>query len=69
MPGSRAWSDGVTALGVTTVAGGHTPEMRGERLAEAFDLVRRLPTMPPAALLGQAALDALLAGAADAQAA
>ncbi len=53
--------DAVAALGMTTVAGGHTAALRGERLHEAFRLVRQLPDLPPAELLGQADLDAMLA--------
>lgn len=53
--------DDVVALGITTVAGGHTAAIRGERLAEAFRLVRTLPSLPEAALLGQDDLDSILA--------
>jgi flavorubredoxin len=52
--------DEVTALGITTVAGGHTAAIRGERLDEAFRLLRTLPTLPEAPLLGQDDLDAIL---------
>jgi hypothetical protein len=60
----QAAVDVVAALGATTVAGGHTPALRGPRLAEAFELVRRFPSLPEAELLGQVDLDAILAGAA-----
>jgi flavorubredoxin len=53
--------DAVAKLGITTVAGGHTAPLRGERLAEAFRLVRSLPHLPPVDLPGQADLDALIA--------
>jgi flavorubredoxin len=53
--------DEVESLGITTVAGGHTAAIRGERLAEAFRLVRTLPTLPEAPLLGQDDLDSILA--------
>ena len=52
--------DDVESLGITTVAGGHTAAIRGERLAEAFRLVRTLPSLPAAPLLGQDDLDAIL---------
>jgi flavorubredoxin len=53
--------DEVQSLGITTVAGGHTGALRGERLQEAFRLVRTLPSLPSAPLLGQDDLDAILA--------
>jgi flavorubredoxin len=66
----QAAVDAVVALGATTVAGGHTPALRGDRLVEAFDLVRRLPSLSEVEWLGQADLDAILAGpGADAEAA
>lgn len=37
----------VQDLPITVVAGCHTPAIRGERIAEAFDLLRRLPTIEP----------------------
>ena len=52
--------DDVVALGITTVAGGHTAAIRGERLAEAFRLLRTLPSLPDAPLLGQDDLDTIL---------
>ncbi len=59
----QAAVDAVASLGATTIAGGHTPPLRGRRLTEAFELVRRLPSLPPAELLAQADLDAMLAQA------
>lgn len=53
--------DDVESLGITTVAGGHTASISGERLTEAFRLVRTLPSLPDAPLLGQDDLDAILA--------
>lgn len=53
--------DDVVALGITTIAGGHTAAIRGERLTEAFRLLRTLPSLPEAPLLGQDDLDAILA--------
>lgn len=50
----------VLSLGITTVASGHSGALRGERLAEAFRLIRRIPTLPAAPLLGQADLDGIL---------
>jgi hypothetical protein len=56
-----AYIDSVAGLGMTTVASGHSAALRGERLDEAFRLVRTLPTLPPVDLPGQADLDALVA--------
>lgn len=56
-----AYIDSVAALGMTTVASGHSAALRGERLDEAFRLLRTLPTLPAVALPGQADLDALVA--------
>jgi flavorubredoxin len=53
--------DDVVALDIAAVAGGHTAAIRGARLAEAFRLVRTLPSLPEAPLLGQDDLDAILA--------
>ena len=39
--------DEVTSLGITTVAAGHSAALHGERLAEAFRLIRTLPSLPP----------------------
>jgi flavorubredoxin len=52
--------DEVAALGITTVASGHSGALSGERLAEAFRLIRTLPSLPAAPLLGQDDLDAIL---------
>jgi flavorubredoxin len=52
--------DDVLALGITTVASGHSAALSGERLAEAFRLIRTLPTLPEAPLLGQDDLDGIL---------
>ena len=57
----NAYIDQVEGLGATTVASGHSAALHGERLAEAFRLVRTIPTLPEADLPGQADLDALLA--------
>jgi flavorubredoxin len=52
--------DEVVSLGITAVASGHSGALRGERLADAFRLIRTLPNLPAAPLLGQADLDAIL---------
>jgi len=52
--------DEVVALGITTVASGHSAPLRGQRLDEAFRLIRTLPSLPAAPLMGQADLDAIL---------
>jgi flavorubredoxin len=56
-----AYVDEVAALGITTVAAGHSAAIRGARLDAAFALIRTLPTLPAADLPGQADLDSLLA--------
>ena len=53
--------DDVVSLGITTVASGHSGALSGDRLAEAFRLIRTIPTLPAAPLLGQADLDSILA--------
>ncbi|MFN0091744.1 MAG: MBL fold metallo-hydrolase [Acidimicrobiales bacterium] len=53
--------DAAARLGATTVASGHSAPLRGERLQEAFTLLRRLPHLPEAELPSQSDLDALLA--------
>jgi flavorubredoxin len=52
--------DEVAALGPSVVASGHSAALRGERLAEAFRLLRTIPSLPAAPLLGQVDLDAIL---------
>ena len=56
-----AYVDEVAALGMTTVASGHSAALRGERLAEAFRLIRTIPSLPAAPLPGAADLDAMIA--------
>jgi flavorubredoxin len=53
--------DGVAGLGMTTVASAHSATLRGDRLQDAFGLVRQIAAMDPVALPGQADLDAILA--------
>jgi flavorubredoxin len=55
-----AYVDEVAALGPTVVASGHSAALRGERLAEAFRLLRTIPSLPAAPLLGQPDLEAIL---------
>jgi flavorubredoxin len=57
----QAHVDEVEALGISTVASGHSAALRGDRLAEAFRLVRTLPSLPAVTDATQADLDALLA--------
>jgi hypothetical protein len=52
--------DEVAALGPSVVASGHSAALRGDRLAEAFRLLRTIPSLPAAPLLGQPDLDAIL---------
>jgi len=56
-----SYVDRVEALGATTIASGHSAALRGERLTEAFRMIRSLPSLPDAELLGQLDLDAILA--------
>lgn len=53
--------DAVAALGMTAVASAHSATLRGQRLHEAFALVRHVASMDPVPLPGQADLDAILA--------
>jgi flavorubredoxin len=57
----NSYVDDVVSLGITTVASGHSGALSGERLAEAFRLIRTLPSLPAAPLLGQPDLEAILA--------
>ncbi|MFN0026123.1 MAG: MBL fold metallo-hydrolase [Acidimicrobiales bacterium] len=57
----NATIEAVAALGATTITGGHTAALRGQRLQRAMDLLRRLPHLPEAQVPGQADLDAILA--------
>ena len=56
-----AYVDRVEALGATTIASGHSAALRGGRLTEAFRMIRSIPSLPEAELLGQTDLDAILA--------
>lgn len=39
--------DALSAAGITTVTGAHTPAITGSRVAEAFDLLRVVPDLAP----------------------
>jgi flavorubredoxin len=54
----RAVVDDFQRLGAEVAAGCHTPVLHGHRLAEAFDLLRQLPDVPPWQEFTQADLDA-----------
>lgn len=53
--------DAVEALGARTVASAHGPVLRGERLDDAFDRLRKLAGAPIIPTPGQELLDTLLA--------
>ena len=53
--------DAVEALGARTVASAHGPVLRGERLDDAFDRLRKLAGRPIIPTPGQELLDSLLA--------
>jgi flavorubredoxin len=56
--------DRIQALGMTTIAAAHSPLISGESVGKAFDLARQLPLIPPPPVPDQAALTAILSGAA-----
>jgi flavorubredoxin len=62
----NALVDSVADLRPSVVIAGHSPALSGDRLATGFERLRQLPGRPCAAELGQADLDAMLAGAAAA---
>lgn len=53
----RAVVDDVQRLGAEVIAGCHSPVLHGRRIAEAFDLLRQLPGVPPWQEFTQADLD------------
>jgi flavorubredoxin len=55
--------DAVRRLGATTMAGCHSPVLRGRRIDEAFDLIRQLPALDPWREFDQSDLDGWLATA------
>ncbi len=58
----------VRSLDAKTIAGAHGPVLRGERLAEAFELMLKAPAEGPARTPGQAVLEQILAQIAGAPA-
>ncbi len=48
-------------LGMTTIAGCHTPVIEGDRIAQAFDIVRGFPGTEPPPLPDQSVLDEIIA--------
>jgi flavorubredoxin len=55
--------DAVRRLGMTTIASCHAPVLRGQRVDQAFDLLRQLPTLNPWREFDQSDLDGWLADA------
>ncbi len=55
--------DAVRRLGATTMAGCHSPVLRGQRIDEAFNLMRQLPALDPWREFDQSDLDGWLADA------
>ena len=55
--------DGIERLGADVIAGCHNPVLRGPRVAEAFDLLRQLPSIPAWSEFTQADLDSWMAAA------
>jgi flavorubredoxin len=55
--------DAVRRLGATTIAGCHTPVLRGRRVEQAFELLRQLPSLDPWREFDQSDLDGWLAAA------
>jgi flavorubredoxin len=55
--------DAVRRLGATTMASCHSPVLRGQRIDEAFDLMRQLPALDPWREFDQSDLDRWLADA------
>jgi flavorubredoxin len=59
----RAVVDDVEGLDAEVIAGCHSPVLRGPRIAEAYDLLRRLPEIPAWSEFTQADLDSWMAAA------
>lgn len=55
--------DAVRRLGATTMAGCHSPVLRGRHIDEAFDLMQQLPNLDPWREFDQTDLDGWLAAA------
>lgn len=51
----------IEQLGVTTIAGAHTPTIPSTHLDQAFTMLRAMPTTPAPPMPDQAALDQMLA--------
>jgi flavorubredoxin len=52
--------DRTQRLEISTLAACHSPVIRGSKIGEAFDMIRKLPQMDPAPQPGQPDLDALM---------
>src|SRR3954469_1112907 len=57
----QAHCDAVRAMGINVAVGAHGVALHGDQIDSAYELYKELPYLPPAELLGQADLDALLA--------
>ena len=53
--------DGIQSLDIKTIAGCHTPVIEGPHIAQAFDHVRKLPSVEPPPLPDQSVLDQIIA--------
>ncbi|HET7488655.1 MAG TPA: MBL fold metallo-hydrolase [Acidimicrobiales bacterium] len=63
-----AYVDRVQNLGITTVAGCHTPAIEGPFIDQAFSIVRGLPSTDPPPLPDQSILDQIVAATSQPQA-
>jgi flavorubredoxin len=52
--------DGVRRLGMTTIAGGHTPIITDRRIDTAFSIIRELPRVPAPPVPDQSILDTVI---------
>ena len=57
--------DGIQGLDIKTIAGCHTPVIEGPHIAQAFDHVRKLPSVEPPPLPDQSILDQIVAATAE----
>jgi flavorubredoxin len=53
--------DRIAELNLTAIAAAHTPIVSGKRIAEAFDLLRKLPSQPETQMPTQADLEQMIA--------
>jgi hypothetical protein len=60
--------DGIQGLDIRTIAGCHTPVIEGPHIAQAFDHVRKLPSVEPPPLPDQSILDQIIAATSEPQA-